>query len=134
MCSESDSKKYREFNLETILTVLTKHDFTSKPTDIYELMWYVFDNYGIDERTFEIFRPDLERHLLTLYPDMWGVNYRPKYKEISEDDPVGEIKLIMEQNNINEWLSKRRVEYGDTLPVSRYHEQLNEDVTSRQQH
>lgn len=86
----------REFSLEAILTATTGVSCVDDFDDFLELVWFAFDDTGINTVGSLAIIKALKDHLLYLYP------------KLEEAQPIGDI---------NEWVKQQKVKYGETLLV-----------------
>lgn len=58
------------FELETILTIITGIKFTEDFQKVYDLAWFVYDDSFINESGLCSLRQHLTEHLLTIHPNL----------------------------------------------------------------
>lgn len=98
------------FELETILTIMTGIKFTEDFQKVYDLAWFVYDDSFINESGLRLLRQNLMEHLLTIHP---------KLKEI---ESVPKLKFKK-----NSWLLNQKIKFGISLPVSKIGAQLKKE-------
>lgn len=90
----------KEFSLESILTATTGISCVDSFDEFFELAWFVFNDDGINTLGLGAVKDDLKNHLLTIHPQLAGVQYNPR--------PGVSFEL---------WKQLQKLKYGEILPV-----------------
>lgn len=98
----------KNFRLETLLSITSKHQFVEDKQEIYDFVGFVFQK-KINEINYRIFLSSAITHLIKLYPHIFHNNY---YDETKCSNPV-------------EWLIEQKIRYGDYLPICEFGEKLS---------
>ena len=88
-----------DFELETILSVVTGINFTSNFGRIYDLFSFMFEDENIDIQKVNEYIPIARMHILTIHPELLNMTFNTN-------------------GNISEWLNDQKRIFGDFLKVS----------------
>ena len=98
----------RNFDITTILSMITGINYTDDFSKVYELVWFVCNDKLISPLGIKVVKEDVKKHLLTLYPEFANIKNIPSY-------------------NFNKFLINIEKEYGMVLPVTKLGMQLPEE-------
>ena len=99
-------------SLETILSIITGISCTDDFDKVFELAWFVYDDKLINSAGLGIIKDELKEHLLNIHPELKDINY---------SKCALKNKIYLES-----WLKQQKEKFGETLPVSRLGEPLDE--------
>ena len=88
-----------DFELETILSLITGYNFTNNFDKIFELVEFVYEESFISYERFNEIKNEVKNHIYKLYPDLKNISFN---NEMDENDFVSVCKFL----------------YGDTLTIS----------------
>ena len=98
----------KNFDITTILSMITGVNYTDDLSKVYELVWFVCKDKIISPLEIKAIKEDVKKHLLTLYPEFANIKNIPSY-------------------NFNKFLINIEKEYGMVLPVTKLGMQLPEE-------
>ena len=94
-----------DFKLETILSVVTNVNCADDFYDIYELLWFIFENPVIDDKEVLKLKQIARNHILKIHPELKSIKFN-------------------ENDSINSWVLKQKCIYGDELTISVFGEPI----------
>lgn len=97
----------KDFKLETILSLITNKSFVDDFNEVFELVWFLYDNPSINTCEICVLRDEMKKHLLNIHP------------QLNEIDDVPIFKFSLEG-----WLKCQKLKYGESLPICRIGEKL----------
>lgn len=100
----------REFSLEAILTATTGVSCVDGFDEFFQLVWFVFNDDGINTFGLGVVKDDLKKHLLTIHPQLANVQYNAQF-----------------ETSFDAWLELQKREYGETLPVCQIGQTLSDN-------
>lgn len=103
----------QNFELETILSVTNRINFTNDFNKIFVLFWFVYNNNHITTVGIFELKDNLTKHLLTIYPELASAIYK------------GSLE------NIDSWIAEQKIKFGEALPVCRIGETLETEERHR---
>ena len=88
-----------DFDLETILSIITGINCTNDFFNVYELFWFIFEDPMIDSEKIVSLREIAKNHLLKIHPMLRRVKY-------DKNIPI------------DEWIRRQKILFGNSLTVS----------------
>lgn len=98
----------KDFKLETILTITTGINLVDSFNDVFQLVFYIFDDQYINTSALLYLKNQIKEHILKIHPELEKINYVP-------------VSLFAREN----WLLMLKREYGEYLPISKIGKELN---------
>ena len=92
-------KLQEEFSLESILSIVTGINCTNDFYEVYELIWFMFEDEFINDSGLLQKEEIARRHILNIHPELRSISYN-------------------RIDNIDDWINKQKDLFGDTLPIS----------------
>jgi len=103
----------QNFELETILSVITGINFTDDFNKVFALFWYAYNDNLISPTGLGALKNDLREHLLTIHPELAEAVYNRRV------------------DNMDTWITEQKIKFGEFLPVSRIGETLDNENRQR---
>lgn len=97
----------KEFKLETILSLINNKSFVDDFNEVFELVWFIYNDKNINTCGICVLREEMKEHLLSIHP------------ELNEIDDIPVFKFSLEG-----WIKCQKLKYGESLPVCRIGEKL----------
>ena len=88
-----------DFDLESVLSIITGINCTDDFYKVYELMWFMFEDQAIDNDKIIFLRNIAKNHILNIHPEL-------KRVKIDTNIPL------------DYWIKKQKFIYGNTLTIS----------------
>ena len=92
--------KIKNFELGTILTMITGYSCVDDFNKVWNLVWYVCDNNKIGPIGIGMVKDEVKSHLLTIHPELKSISYQKGKK-------------------IDEFVSQQVEKFGSVLPVTK---------------
>lgn len=89
----------KEFDLETILTIITGINLTDDFNKVFELAKYIYDDEFINDSAISYLRNDMKEHLLNIHPKLGNIGYIPQTSMYLD------IWIGIQKDNFGEYLS-----------------------------
>lgn len=93
----------RQFDLGVILTFITGRNLVDKFGKCHELAWFIYDDEFINDTGLLLLKNEIKEHLLFIHPQLKEIKYNTTGFN-------GSAEL---------WLEVKKLEYGESLPVSK---------------
>ena len=87
-----------DFELETVLSIITGINFTNDINSIYDLYSFIFEDPMLEYVDFNELNENAKKHILKIHPEL-------KHVSINTTDLV-------------KWLNVQKLIYGDTMTIS----------------
>ncbi len=87
-----------DFDLETVLSILTGINCTDDFTSVYELYWYMFEDQTINDIGIIRLHDIAKNHILRIHPELKSVKY-DKTKDL------------------NEWINDQKAKFGNEITM-----------------
>lgn len=97
----------KEFKLETILSLITNKSFVDDFNEVFELVWFIYNDKNINTCGICVLREEMKEHLLNIHP------------ELNEIDDIPVFKF-----SLDGWMKQQKLKYGESLPICRIGEKL----------
>ena len=90
----------RNFDIRTILSLITGINYTDDFSKVYELVWFVCNDNLISPLGLKVVKEDVKKHILDLYPELEGLK-------------------TTTTKNFSKFLYEIKEKYNNTLPITK---------------
>ncbi len=88
-----------DFELESILSILTGINCTDNFINVYELFWFIFEDNSINAMGISALKETAKKHILSIHPELKTIKYNSNI-------------------NLDSWIEDQKNLFGNELTIS----------------